>query len=169
MGSALTASAPPVQSGFPALQDLPVFAPVPEAPSTELIVAPEVALTKIPATHDAAKADPAPVLSPSQVRCFFDCPARWWFKYGLQLPERKNSSLALGLAVHRALEVNFREKIETREDLETTGVVCVFREAWMEQVPETVFTPDESQGDLRRLGERLVAKYMDGKRLTNPS
>ena len=37
----------------------------------------------------------------------------------------------------------------------------VFREAWMEQVPETVFTSDESQGDLRRLGERLVAKYMD--------
>jgi CRISPR/Cas system-associated exonuclease Cas4 (RecB family) len=126
-------------------------------------VAPEVALTKLPATNGAmaAKTDPAPVLSPSQVRCFFDCPARWWFKYGLQLPERKNSSLALGLAVHQALEVNFREKIETREDLETIGVVMVFREAWMEQVPETVFTSDESQGDLRRLGERLVAKYMD--------
>ena len=31
----------------------------------------------------------------------------------------------------------------------------------MEQVPETVFTADESQGDLRRMGEKLVAKYMD--------
>ena len=31
----------------------------------------------------------------------------------------------------------------------------------MEQVPEMVFTSDESQGDLRRQGERLVAKYMD--------
>ena len=31
----------------------------------------------------------------------------------------------------------------------------------MEQVPQTVFTSGESQGDLRRLGERLVAKYMD--------
>ena len=61
----------------------------------------------------------------------------------------------------QALEVNFREKLETREDLETTGVVIVFREAWMEQVPQTEFTSGESQGDLRRLGERLVAKYMD--------
>ncbi len=77
-----------------------------------------------------AKTDPAPVLSPSQVRCFLDCPARWWFKYGLQLPERKNSSLALGLAAHQALEVNFREKVETQEDLETVGVEMVFREAW---------------------------------------
>ena len=152
-----------VQLAFPALQDLPLLAPPPERYSTELIVAPEVALTTIPSTNGslAAKTDPAPVLSPSQVRCFFDCQARWWFKYGLQLPERKNSSLALGLAVHQALEVNFREKLETREDLETTGVVCVFREAWMEQVPQTEFTPDESQGDLRRVGEKLVAKYMD--------
>ena len=164
MGSALTLGrSAQVQLGFPELQDLPLFAPLPERPSTELIVAPEVALTKIPAANGAAAVKPelAAVLSPSQVRCFFDCQARWWFKYGLQLPERKNSSLALGLAVHQALEVNFREKIETREDLETTGVLCVFREAWMEQVPQTEFTSDESQGDLRRLGERLVAKYMD--------
>ena len=144
-----------MQLAFPALQDLPLLAPLPESSSTQLIVAPEVALTRLPATNGAraAKTDPAPVLSPSQVRCFFDCPARWWFKYGLQLPERKNSSLALGLAVHQALEVNFREKLETQEDLETTGVVIVFREAWMEQVPQTVFSSDESQGDLRRLGE----------------
>jgi hypothetical protein len=152
-----------VQLSFPLLQDLPLLAPSPERCSTELIVAPEVALTKLPATNAAmaVKTDPAPVLSPSQVRCFFECQARWWFKYGLQLPERKNSSLALGLAVHQALEVNFREKLETQEDLEITGVVIVFREAWMEQVPQTEFMPGESQGDLRRLGERLVAKYMD--------
>ena len=166
MGSALRTgltSGPVVQLRFPALQDFPLLAPLPETSSTALIVAPEVALTKLPATNGAVAAKPeiASVLSPSQVRCFFDCPARWWFKYGLQLPERKNSSLALGLAVHQALEVNFRQKLETREDLETTGVVCVFREAWMEQVPQTEFTPDESQGDLRRLGEKLVAKYMD--------
>ena len=166
MGSALRTAlmpAPLVQLSFPALQDLPLFAPLPESMSTELVVAPEVALTKVsnPSTALVAKPDLATVLSPSQVRCFFDCPARWWFKYGLQLPERKNGSLALGLAVHRALEVNFREKLETREDLETAGVVMVFREAWMEQVPQTEFTADESQGDLRRLGERLVARYMD--------
>lgn len=151
------------QLSFPGLQELPPLAPLQVKPCTELIVSPPVALTKLsePDHAPTVKADPAPVLSPSQVRCFLECPARWWFKYGLHLPERKNSSLALGLAVHRALEVNFREKIETQEDLETTGVLCVFREAWMEQVPETEFMPDESQGDLRRLGERLVTKYMD--------
>ena len=43
-------------------------------------------ITRRPNGAVVAKTDPAPVLSPSQVRCFFDCPARWWFKYGLQLP-----------------------------------------------------------------------------------
>src|ERR1017187_359054 len=139
-----------VQLAFPALRDLPLLAPPPERSFTELIVAPEVALTKLPATNGAlaARTHPAPVLSPGQVRCFFEGQARWWLKYGLQLPERKNSPLALGLAVPQALEVNFREKLETREDLETAGVVIVFREAWMEQVPKTEFAPDERQGDL---------------------
>jgi PD-(D/E)XK nuclease superfamily len=53
-------------------------------------------------------------LSPTQVRAFLDCSARWWFKYGLHLPEPKTGNLALGIAVHQALEVDFREKLETK-------------------------------------------------------
>ena len=79
-----------------------------------LIVAPEVALTRVPSAAPVmvARDEAARVLSPSQVRTFLDCQARWWFKYALQPPDPKNSSLALGLAVHRALELNFREKLE---------------------------------------------------------
>ena len=39
------------------------------------------------------------VLSPSQVRCFMDCQARWWFKYGLKQPDPQTGNLALGRAV----------------------------------------------------------------------
>ena len=77
------------------------------------------------------------------------------------LPDQKNSSLALGLAIHRALELNFREKIQTHEDLDTARVVMLFRDAWMDQAGQTQFTSDESQQELRRTGERLVVKYMD--------
>lgn len=61
-------------------------------------------------------------LSPTQVRSFLDCSARWWFKYGLHLPEPKTGNLALGIAVHQALEVDFREKLETKLDLPIAGV-----------------------------------------------
>ena len=39
--------------------------------------------------------------------------------------------------------------------------MMLFRDAWMEQAGQTQFTTDESQHDIRRIGERLVAKYMD--------
>src|ERR1039458_10770696 len=45
-----------VQLAFPALQDLPLLAPLPESSSTQLIVAPEVALRKLPATNGAVAA-----------------------------------------------------------------------------------------------------------------
>jgi putative RecB family exonuclease len=106
-------------------------------------------------------ADPAHVLSPSSVRAFLACSAKWWFKYGLSLPEPKNSAVALGCAVHRALEINFREKIDTKEDLDCLGAVAVFRVAWDEQVQQTEFRDDEDPGEIGRTGERLVIKYME--------
>lgn len=36
----------------------------------------------------------------------------------------------------------------TRKNPETTGVLLVFHEAWMEPVPQTEFTPDETQSGL---------------------
>jgi hypothetical protein len=99
-------------------------------------------------------------LSPSQVRTFLDCSAKWWFKYGLGLPEPKTSWLAFGLAVHAAVETNFRSKLETGEDLERAGAVMAFRDAWREQMSETRFHPGEDPRTIGRTGERLVARYV---------
>jgi len=101
------------------------------------------------------------VLSPTQARAYLECSAKWWFRYGVRLPEPKTSSLALGSAVHQALEANFRDKLDTGEDLPTEGIVAVFRDAWLEQVSENAFREDESPRDLCRKGEEMVRKYMD--------
>jgi hypothetical protein len=79
----------------------------------------------------------------------------------LSIPETKNSALALGSAVHQAIEVNFREKVTTKEDLDTLGVVALFREAWQEQAQQTEFRVDEDPATIGKLGEQLVTKYMD--------
>ena len=102
----------------------------------------------------------AEVLSPTQVRTYLDCSARWWFKYGLELPESKTGSLALGSAVHRALEANFRDKLETKEDLPVEGVVSLFKIAWKDQCAETEFRDEENPAEMGRMGEDLVRKYM---------
>lgn len=103
----------------------------------------------------------AEILSPSQVRCFMDCQVRWWFKYGLKLPDPQTGNLALGKAVHAALTENFAQKLETREDLPLTGVLALYRGAWAAEREQTAFRDDENPSELAACGEALVAKYMD--------
>jgi putative RecB family exonuclease len=127
--------------------------------SAQLVVRESMELVPLP--PKPAYQGSSSVFSPSQVRTFLDCSARWWFKYGLSLPEPKTSSLALGLAVHRALEINFCEKLETKEDLDTVGVVMIFRDAWREEMGRTQFGSAECPSAIGKIGEKLVAKYMD--------
>ena len=103
----------------------------------------------------------AQVLSPTQVRCFMDCHARWWFKYRLKLPDPSTGNLALGRAVHSALTQNSVQKMETYEDLPVTGVLALFREAWALEGDQAEFRDDEDPSELARTGAALVAKYLD--------
>jgi CRISPR/Cas system-associated exonuclease Cas4 (RecB family) len=90
-----------------------------------------------------------------------ECQVRWWFKYGLKIPDSQNGKLALGKSVHAALTENFAQKIETREDLPGSGVRALFREAWAIECGETEFGDDEDPAELAACGESLVLKYLD--------
>ena len=133
-----------------------LFAPAHLAPAQPMHLVPTPVVAASAPEPGLAK-----VLSPTQVRTFLGCSARWWFKYGLALPEPKNSALALGCAVHRALEANFREKIQTKQDLDTLGVVALFRTAWQDQAQQTEFRDEEDPTGIGKVGEQLVAKYME--------
>jgi len=109
----------------------------------------------------SASAERAQVLSPSQVRCFMDCQARWWFKHGLRYPDPSTGKMALGRAVHAALGENFAQKIETCEDLPIAGVVALFRQAWAAEREQAEFRDDEDPAELAACGEILIAKYLD--------
>jgi hypothetical protein len=140
-------------------RQLTLFAPAPPlAPTAPLQLVPAPA---VPALAPAPQPELAQVLSPTQVRTFLGCSARWWFKYGLSLPDPKTSALALGCAVHRALEANFRDKIETKRDLDSLGVAALFRAAWQDQVRQTEFRDEEDPAEIGRVGEQLVATYME--------
>jgi putative RecB family exonuclease len=99
-------------------------------------------------------------LSPSSVRCFMDCSARWWFQYGLRLESPPNSNLSIGIAVHAGLAENFREKVTSFRDLPIEGVVALYRESWLQQLGETCFRDDEDPKHLEAVGAGLVRRYM---------
>lgn len=100
------------------------------------------------------------LLSPSQVKTFLNCPAKWYFHYMLGLQEPKTGSLAVGSAFHSTIAENFRQKIESGNDLPLADLRAVFRKEWNKAVPEVEFRDDEDRQELAGVGEALVDKYM---------
>src|SRR3954470_22427661 len=92
--------------------------------------------------------DLARVLSPTQVSTYLDCSAKWWYKHALRLPERKSTNLGIGIAFHESITENFRQKIDTKEDLPNAGARALFRDAWESVKPGLEFAPGESAGEL---------------------
>lgn len=100
------------------------------------------------------------ILSPSQLRTFMDCQARWYFKYVQKLPDPQNANLALGTAVHSALGYNFAQKIESGRDLPLGDVLSHFDTDWELVAAETTFRDEEDPAEIGAAGRGLVEKYM---------
>jgi len=125
------------------------------SPELELIPAP------IPAPREAAPVSQiADVLSPSQVRTFMDCSARWWYKYGLGLPDPKGSSLVRGIVVHRMAEIYLRTKFAGAAP-EVDELAEIFDDVWQETAAESSFQPDEDLDKLKAQTAALARMYLD--------
>src|SRR6266478_1718868 len=101
------------------------------------------------------------VLSPSQVCTFSDCEVRWFYEHLLGLPDPPTANLALDKAIRTALMINFRHKLDSKEDIETEGVVGLFRSEWKKHLASAIFCDDEVPATIGRIGERLVREYME--------
>jgi CRISPR/Cas system-associated exonuclease Cas4 (RecB family) len=102
------------------------------------------------------------ILSPSSVNCFMDCSAKWYYRKVLKLEETRSGALGLGTAVHTALIENYRQKIETKEDLDTTGVRALFIHALCDELDAGLkLQANESADDLKQAGEMMVRVYME--------
>jgi hypothetical protein len=67
---------------------------------------------------------------------------------------------ALGIAVHEAVEVNYRQKIETYEDLPVSDVQDAFATAWNRLEPE-IEDPKDDPGEAKDSGVLVVEKYQE--------
>jgi len=100
------------------------------------------------------------LLSPSQVNTFLSCPAKWYFRYALGLAEPPTGTLALGTAFHSVLAANFRQKMETKQDLRAQELAESFGEAFAMAAEDAEFREDEEPAALVETGRAVVAKYM---------
>jgi hypothetical protein len=102
----------------------------------------------------------ATLLSPSQVQSFTECSARWWFRYGLGLPDPKNGTLALGIAVHDAIAEHFRGKL-SGVYLDPADTAEAFDRSWWDQLDgDAILRDDDDPAELRATGRALAARYV---------
>ena len=123
----------------------------------ELVLIPPAPSHGPPAFPQSQVAD---VLSPSQVRSFLDCSARWWYKYGLSLPDPKGSSLVRGIVVHRMAETFLRAKYSGASPV-VEDLAGIFDQLWDETAAEGSFQPNEDLDKLKVQTAQLARMYLD--------
>lgn len=101
------------------------------------------------------------MLSISRIKMFLRCPLQYCFKYveGINIPPDGN--LLLGKSIHKALEVNYRQKIQTRVDLPVEQLFEIHATAFdeMTKAEEVAFDEDEDPGKLKDCGIGCLKAY----------
>jgi len=100
------------------------------------------------------------VLSASKIATYLQCPRKYRFRYVARVPAPwKPSALALGSAVHAALETFHRQRA-AGASMAPVAVGELFRIEWAcELIDEIRFKDDERPDDLAAVGELLVKQY----------
>jgi RecB family exonuclease len=135
-----------------------------DPPELEFVANSPASIHQTQATAPLKEAAPtsqiADVLSPSQVRTFMDCSARWWYKYGLSLPDPKGASLVRGIVVHRMAEIYLRARFAGASP-EPDDLAGAFDQVWEETAAEASFQPDEDLDKLKLQTATLTRMYLD--------
>jgi CRISPR/Cas system-associated exonuclease Cas4 (RecB family) len=100
-------------------------------------------------------------LRPTGINCFLDCSAKFYFQEIEQIETPNKSYLAFGSSIHKTMEVNFSQKIDSKIDLSIEEAKQVFSESFdseFQKVDKLDLASDDS-GSMKDQGVKLIEKY----------
>lgn len=102
-------------------------------------------------------------ISFSQVSMCARCPMQWYHRYveGKKIPP--GIAMTRGSSYHKALETNFKQKIDTGVDLPCSTLCDAFVTDFDRRIneEETTMLPEDSPGEYKDSGIKLVKAYYD--------
>ena len=100
-------------------------------------------------------------ISHSQINMWLRCPSQWAYRYVHGIKSPPSGALILGGAYHTALEKNFRQKINSGEDLPLPDCLDLFSDAWNVRLKEEedIVWDKLSPGQHKDQGVGLVSAY----------
>jgi len=91
------------------------------------------------------------------------CPKKYEYRYVLETPAPPRAELAFGVALHAALEENFKQKTESRKDLPVEALAAVFLErlrAGLAGVPEDSLRGAADPHYLEAMGQHFLSRFL---------
>lgn len=99
------------------------------------------------------------VLSASSVSTYLRCGQQWYYAYVMNYKEPPNLKKVVGIATHRAVELNMEQKITTRVDLPTTDVIDAFSDSFDTEVVGIDASERKEAGDAKDSGVKITRLY----------
>ena len=96
-------------------------------------------------------------LSASRIGMHVRCPKQYEFRYVEGLKMRPSGAMILGGSWHSALEVNYKQKIDSRSDIKVTDMTEIFADSFDERVKnEEIDWKDEKPGVVKDVGVSIT-------------
>lgn len=101
-------------------------------------------------------------ISHSQLQLWDRCSRQWEYRYVKKYPSYPSSDLILGGAYHKALDVNYSQKITSFEDLPVEDCLDAFADEWKARIrsSERVIWGKKDANTQIGIGLGLVEEYM---------
>lgn len=100
-------------------------------------------------------------VSHSQFNMWDRCPRQWEFRYVMGLKIPPSGALIIGRSYHKALEVNFKQKVNSYVDLPVDDCLDAYSGEWENSIKEEERIEWEGRpGVLKDQGIELVTEYM---------
>lgn len=100
-------------------------------------------------------------ISHTQISMWNRCPRQWQYRYIEDVIAPPSGALIQGSSYHRALELNFKQKITTRTDLELRAVLDEFSDQWDERLKgeEAIDWEEKEPGRMKDEGLYIAMLY----------
>ena len=99
-------------------------------------------------------------LSPSSIRTYLDCGAKYYYKYALELPDPPGANMVRGRIVHRMAEEYYRSTLAgARPDVD--DMQDCYESIWEESTADAVFEAGDDIDGLKAQAAVLSRKYLE--------
>ena len=99
------------------------------------------------------------VLSASSIGTYLRCGYQWYVAYVLRVKRPPTVKQVIGIATHDAVELNYRQKLDTRIDLPVTDVLDAFSDSYDMKSLDVEPDDDEDPAKGKDSGISLVRLY----------